>query len=69
MTVGTGKAKGAPAVLERAFVHALAGTTLLRGEFWDCAVVAAIGRAVYAGVDLFLQDLSAAFTFNLHLRL
>ena len=69
MAVGTGEAKGAPAVLERAFVHALAGATLLRGELWDCAVVAAVGRAVDAGVNLFLQDVSNAFAFDLHLRL
>jgi len=69
LAVGTGEAKGAPAVLERALVHALAGATLLGGELWHCAVVAAVARAVYAGVDLFLQHVSHAFAFDLHLRL
>jgi hypothetical protein len=69
LAVGTGEAEGAPAVLEGGLVEALAGPALLGGELGDGAVVAAVGGAVDAGVDLLLQDAPVALALDLHLRL
>jgi hypothetical protein len=69
LAVRAGEAKGASAILESALVHAFAGAALLGGELRDCAIVAAVGGAIDAGVDLFLQDVSVAFALYFHLGL
>lgn len=60
MAVWARETEWASAVFSCTFRHALARSALIRREFGDCAVVAAVGRAGKASEDLFLKDGSIA---------